>query len=201
LNICVEKEASAAFPAEIAEETAEENSHPESGVNQNTDFFDEIVQDEDIGNDTEELLVQEREILEEMPLPGIPKDEADRKKMWLKLPRAARAAIRRLHNMFGHKPKEPLIELMKAARCPEDYIKAARFFRCPDCDRTKHLPYQTSKASLPPPYEFNHSIGIDINYLADADGETHMFFNIVDLGTGFQLEILLRQGHGTPSST
>ena len=55
-----------AFPAEMEAEEAEERE-PE--------FFDSIEDDEDIGNDTEELLVQEREMLEEMPLPGRSKDE------------------------------------------------------------------------------------------------------------------------------
>eukprot|EP00973_Karenia_brevis_P092474 12412583-Karenia_brevis.AAC.1 len=62
------------------------------------EFFDAIADDEDIGDDTEDVLIQEREILEEIPLPGNTTDEAKRKSEWLKLPRAARAAIRRLHN-------------------------------------------------------------------------------------------------------
>ena len=74
-----------------------------------------------------DLLVQEREMLEEMPLPGRSQDERSRKEQWLKIPRPARAAIRQLHNKFGHKPKEPLIEILKAAKCPEEYIRAAMF--------------------------------------------------------------------------
>ena len=79
-------------------------------------------------------------MLEEMPLPGRSAQEAERKKTWFALPRPARAAIRRLHNQFGHKPKEPLIEVLRAARCPDEYIEAAKHFRCPDCERNVKPP-------------------------------------------------------------
>eukprot|EP00973_Karenia_brevis_P007322 990968-Karenia_brevis.AAC.1 len=58
------------------------------------EFFDAIVDDKDVGDDTEDVLIQEREMLEEVPLPGNTTDEVKRKSEWLKLPRAARAAIR-----------------------------------------------------------------------------------------------------------
>mgnify|MGYP000190793998 FL=1 len=106
-----------------------------------------------------------------------------------------------MHNQFGHKQKGPLIEILKASRAPEEYIEAAKHFRCPDCDRKLHLPKQTSKVSLPPPYVFNHTVGVDVNYLADAGGETCMLFNMVCLGTSFQVEVPLRYGKGTPTSS
>ena len=114
-------------------------------------------------------------MLEEMPLPGRSKDEAFRKKEWLKLPRAARAAIRRLHNQFGHKPKEPLIAILKASKCPEEYIRAAKYFRCPDCEKTSKLPNQTNKVSMPQPYIFNNVLGVDVLYLVGCEGLTWMF--------------------------
>eukprot|EP00973_Karenia_brevis_P072468 10066762-Karenia_brevis.AAC.1 len=119
-------------------------------------------------------------MLEEVPLPGNTIDEAKRKSELLKLPRAVRAAIRRLHNRFGHPLKEPLIEVLRAAKCPDEYIKAAKHFRCPDCERTDKLPKQTEKVSMPKPYTFNIIVGIDGNYLADSDGATFMLLNIVD---------------------
>eukprot|EP00973_Karenia_brevis_P064647 8981399-Karenia_brevis.AAC.1 len=87
-----------------AEEELEEREEGREG------FFDALVEDEDIRDDSGEALIQEREMLEEVPLPGNATDEAKRKSEWLKLPRAARAAVRRLHNRFGHPLKEPLIE-------------------------------------------------------------------------------------------
>ena len=63
------KLASSAFPAEMAQEEALENEG---------DYFDAIVDDDDIGHDEDELLIQEREMLEEMPLPGRSESEAER---------------------------------------------------------------------------------------------------------------------------
>ena len=42
-------------------------------------------------------------------------EEAERKRKWLKLPRNARIAIRRLHNEWGHKPKGVLKAILKAS--------------------------------------------------------------------------------------
>ena len=41
----------------------------------------------------EEALQKEEELLEEMPLPGVPGHEKRRREAWLKIPRRARAAI------------------------------------------------------------------------------------------------------------
>ena len=110
--------------------------------------------------DTNEVEARERELLEEMPLPGTCLDERSRKEEWLKFPRAARAAIRGMHEQFGHCLKEPLIEILRASACPEEYVRAAKYFKCPECERNKKLPTQTSKVALPRPYIFNHAIGL-----------------------------------------
>ena len=47
---------------------------------------------------------------------------------------------------------------------------------------------------------FNHTVGVDVNYIHDCDGTEIMLFNIVCLGTGIQIEVVLREGTGTPSS-
>ena len=83
-------------------------------------FLDGIEAEEDTGDDVDEALIQEREMLEEMPLPGRTVEEADRKRKWLVLPRPARAATQRMHNNFGHKLKGPLIELLKASNAPQE---------------------------------------------------------------------------------
>ena len=132
--------------------------------------LDVVENEEDFGYTADELLAMERSILEEIPLPGTPKDEADRRKEWLKLPKISRAAIRRLHATFCHIPNTVLIEILKNARADERYIQAAKHFRCDDCAITTKLPKQTKKVSLPKPYEFNHTLGLDVNYLDDAEG-------------------------------
>ena len=140
-----------AFPAELrAEESLELGP------------LDDVANEEDFGYTAEELQHFERSMLEEIPLPGTPVGEANRRKEWLRSPRVARAAIRRLHATFGHCPNSVLIEILKNAKADEEYIKAAKHYRCDDCAITKKLPKQTSKVSLPKPYEFNHTIGLGI---------------------------------------
>ena len=55
-------------------------------------------------------------------------------------------------------------------------------------------------SSMPQPYVFNHTLGVDVAYLAVCDGTTFMFLNMVDIGTVFQQMVLLREGKGTPTS-
>ena len=54
-------QARCAFPAEMEQEEAEEDRQK---------TFDCIADDEGVGDDVDEALLQEREMLEEMPLPG-----------------------------------------------------------------------------------------------------------------------------------
>eukprot|EP00973_Karenia_brevis_P087775 12175186-Karenia_brevis.AAC.1 len=73
-NTKIDQVARPAFPGEMRAE--EEFKEREEG---REEFFDAIVEDEDVGDDSEEALIQEREILEEVPLPGNTTDEAKRK--------------------------------------------------------------------------------------------------------------------------
>ena len=93
------------------------------------------------------------------------------------------------------------MEILKAAKCPPEYLHAAKHFRCKDCEYASKLPSQTSKVSLPRQYEFNHTIGMDVNYIHDFAGTIHMFLNIVCMGTGYQMELYIKEGKGTPSSS
>ena len=56
---------------------------------------------------------REQEMLDSMPLPGVPKDEAERRRKWSKLSMKVRAAIRALHRMLGHKPRSALLQTLK----------------------------------------------------------------------------------------
>ena len=72
--------------------------HEELLVEQGEGTLDAADDPEDIYQpSTEQDLAQERAILEEIPLPGTNTDERLRKELWLKLLRAAGAAIRRSH--------------------------------------------------------------------------------------------------------
>jgi hypothetical protein len=67
----VAEEALTAFPAEAAEEEL---------LERDPNLFDEVVDDEDVGDDTAEILQQEQDMLEELPLPGTPEHEKDRRR-------------------------------------------------------------------------------------------------------------------------
>ena len=62
---------------------------------------------------------------------------------------------------------EVLREVLKGAKADSKIIEGAKYFKCEDCTRTAKEPKQTNNVSLPKPFEFNHTIGIDINYLPD----------------------------------
>ena len=179
------------YPAEMQEEARQEVEESMDAVH---DLGDASATTE------EELLANERSMLEEIPLPGTPIGEAARKIEWLKIPRPARAAIRRLHNQFGHCPKTVLVEILKNSKADESFIRAAKHFSCDDCSVTQKLPKQTSKVSVPKPYEFNHTVGVDVNTVHDHEGNGIQHLNIVCMGTSLQIEVPIMEGKGVPSS-
>ena len=115
------------------------------------------------------------ELLEEMPIPGNPKQEQERKAKWLALPRRARIAIRRLHRNMRHLPKAAIIQILRIDKAPKDYLAAARAFRCGTCD-LEQPKLQTHKVGKPPPYTFNHEVGVDVVDVKDVNGK---FFNLL----------------------
>ena len=125
--------------------------------------IDEANIEEDLydGLDPQQAIDEEADLLEKIPLPGYPKNERERREAWLKLPRNARIAIRRMHRNLRHLPKNALIQMLRAARAPNEYIEAAKNFRCETCDVNKSPP-QTHKAGRPKPYSFNHEVGADV---------------------------------------
>ena len=58
-----------------------------------------------------EVEEQEQEMLDSLVLVGFPKDEYQRRKACLSLPRSARAAIRRMHRMLSHNPRSVMLHL------------------------------------------------------------------------------------------
>ena len=62
------------------------------------------------------------------------------------------------------------------------------------------MPKQTHKVASPKPNMFDHTVGIDVNFVGDCDGETYMLKNIVGVGAGVQIGCYLRFGQGTPKS-
>ena len=95
----------AAFPAEMVDELI--NEREQFGSSMDAIYDETDVGEVPVGAQThgEE---QEIAMIEEIPLPGFPKNEAERRAKWARLPRRVRAAIRRLHVMLGHKPRNVL---------------------------------------------------------------------------------------------
>ena len=133
----------------------------------------------------------EQDLLEKIPLPGNPQSEQQRKKLWLSLPRRARITIRRLHRNFKHLPKNALVQMLRAAKVPKEFIEAAKSHRCDVCEATKP-PTRTNKVSRPKPYVFNHEIGIDVMEVKDAAGTFYDILNVVDYGTTFEQAFIVR---------
>ena len=166
-------------------------------------IIDAVYGHEDEGSaDPADLHDEEQELLEKIPLPGNPTNEQQRKKLWLALPRRARIVIRRLHRNFKHLPKNALVQMLRAAKVPTEYIQAAKAHRCDICDATKPPP-RSNKVSKPKPYTFNHEIGVDVLEIRDTEGTFFDILNVVDYGTTFQQAFIVREAdiNGTPSSS
>ena len=119
----------------------------------------------------------------------------------MKIPARARAAIRKMHREWGHLNHTVLKKILKAAKAPQEYLDAVDAHLCHGCVANAPKAPQTTKVGPPRhPYEFNHTVGVDVFDLHDDDGQGWLFLNIVDMGTNFQIVTLLCQGPGVPSS-
>ena len=85
-------------------------------------MIDEVLQDQDKREegDTLEEADREADLLEQAPPLGRPESEKERLASWLRLPRRARVAIRRLGRKLQHLPKEALVQMLRAARTTHD---------------------------------------------------------------------------------
>ena len=110
-----------------------------------------------------------------------------------------RTAILRIHRQFGHPSSTLLVQILRAARAPPEYIQACRHFRCDACEDNKPK-HQSTKVALSKDYVFGRNLGIDVLKIKDVADEPYLCLNILDLGTTLQQVVLLRQGHGSLSS-
>ena len=73
-----------------------------------------------------DAVLSEEEMLERIPLPGVPENERERLKAWLALPKKARVAIRRMHQEWGpHMPNSAMIEVLKLAKSSEGVYQSS----------------------------------------------------------------------------
>ena len=140
-------------------------------------------------------MISEETLVDEVDIPGLPADEAERRRMWRKLPARVRIGVRRLHRQFGHVSKQTMIHLLRAAKVRKEFIDAVRIHRCETCEATSQKK-ATRKTALPNNYSFNHTVGIDVFEVPDK----FQVLKMVCLGATFQLCEIVRFGAGQPSS-
>lgn len=132
--------------------------------------------------EVQRMMEKEADMLEQIPMPGVLKGEAARRRKWLTIPRRARIAIRKMHNELGHCPQTVLTNIQRPSKADRDMLEASKCFKCIHCIRNAPAP-QTSKVALPKQYVFNFYVGLDASDLHGASGINHSFLNIVCLGT------------------
>ena len=185
----LEDQMSVAFPAEVVEEAEEYDGS-----------WDAVVGPEDAAvQDPVEDLTHEETLLDDVDIPGLPEDEAERRRAWRKLPQRVRIAVRRLHRAFGHVPKSVMINLVRAAKVRKEFVDAVKLHRCETCEKTSPKK-PTHKVTLPSDYTFNHTLGIDLLELTDVTGQKYQILNMVCVGTCFQQAEIVKVGAGQASS-
>ena len=95
VEVMADRVACVAFPAEAAAEMRDERGSTLDDPGNDTM---PVPPDEDLSKAVD----REKFLLDAMPLPGTPVDEAERRRSWIALPLRVRAAIRRMHRQFGH---------------------------------------------------------------------------------------------------
>ena len=60
---------------------------------------------------------REQEMMDKLEYEGMPKNEAERRRLWLSFPREARAAVRRFHHVMDHAPRSVLTHILKGYIC------------------------------------------------------------------------------------
>ena len=163
---------------------------------------------DDLGNDAMQVHLdedlskavdREKDLLDAMPLPGTLFDEAERRRAWIALPLRVRTTIRRMHRQFGHSHSTALVQICVVLGLLPSTFRHAVIFDAMlvKINKPKH---QCTKVALPKDYVFGRNLCIDFLEVKDIADEPCLCLNILDLGTTFQQVVLLRQGHGSPSS-
>ena len=163
VEVIADRVACVAFPAEAAAEMHDEG-------NPTLDDPGDNAQQVPLDEDLRKAIDREKDFLDAMPLPGTPVDEAERRRSWTALPLRVRTVVRRMHRQFGHPSPTVLVQVLRAARAPPEYIQACRHFRCDACEDTKPKP-QSTKVALPKDYIFGRNLGIDVLEVKDIADE------------------------------
>lgn len=93
------------------------------------DPIDDIEGPEDMDNQGIRGIEEaERNMLDEMLLPNVPENEAQRRREGARLPRKTRVAASKLHHQFGHLPRRTMKEILKQAKSPPELTAAVDKF-------------------------------------------------------------------------
>ena len=93
VEVMADRVACVAFPAEAAAEMRDERGSTLDDPGNDTM---PVPLDEDLSKAVD----REKDLLDAMPLPGTPVDEAEHRRAWIALPLRVRTAIRRMHRQF-----------------------------------------------------------------------------------------------------
>eukprot|EP00435_Cladocopium_sp_Y103_P066574 s39_g28.t2 len=190
-----------AFPAELIRE-----EHEEMGT------LDGIYDEDDLGpvikkrrlDDDREVDRAEahEEILSDQVQDLVMEQERKRRGEWLRIPRAKRLAIRRLHTMTGHCSKAALLRMLKSSGSDGDVVRAAQHFQCQTCKELEVEKQPSSVKAIRPSFQqhFNYEVSADVFELHDCKGGRHSFWSLVDIATKFHVAIRVGAG-GTPKSS
>ena len=158
-----------AFVAFLAEAAAEMHDEGSPTLDDHGDDASQVPLDEDL----RKAIDRERDLLDAMPVLSTPFNEAERRRAWTAPPLRVRTAVRRMHRQFGHPSPTVLVEVLRAARAPPEYIQACHHFRCDACEDTKPKP-QSTKVALPKDCVFGRNLGIDFLEVKDIADEPHL---------------------------
>ena len=119
--------------------------------------------------------------------------EKKRRQEWLKLPRAKRLAVRRLHTMTGHCSNSALVRMLRSSASDADVVKAAKHFQCQTCQETEKDKDPAVVRPTRPSFQqkFNFEVSLDVFEVHDCQGGRHAVLSMVDTSTNFMLQFEL----------
>ena len=138
-------------------------------------------------------------MLDSMNFPGVPDTEQARRRAWLKIPRVARAAIRRLHVDFGHQTKAVMLQILNGRKSAAELIEGCKAFKRPDCSEIENSS-KVAKIKAPSMYSFNHEVVCDAWFIHDMDRTPFGILSFACKGTAFQVSAIVMEGTGVPNS-
>ena len=124
----------------------------------------------------------------------------DVKAKWERVPRELRLALRRVHVNLGHARLPDMLRALRISRASEAAIRACKLFRCAECPRLAE-PKLPRPSKLPTVDEFGVIVGLDVLEVKDADQTSWSMLNCLDLGTTYQIVVLLDQAVRNPTSS